>query len=307
MPGCQNGLESWHIELVDMVKIVIADAMEKEVVEGLSKLGQVVVGPGNLKSDLVDADVLVVRSATKVTAELIADAKKLKIVARAGVGLDNVDRAACEAKGIKVINTPSASTEAVAELAIGMMICIGRKIGFAHYKMKCGAWEKKACVGHEIGGKTLGILGMGRIGQSVGRKASALGMKVLYYDKNEIAGAPGRKADMDDLLANSDYVAIHASGTDRLIGEAEISKMRNGAYLINLARGHMVDEKALVAALKSGKLAGAALDVYEKEPYTQGELLSCDNVILTPHIGAASDEAQGRIGKDLVEQLKKML
>jgi len=228
-------------------------------------------------------------------------------VARAGVGLDNVDKPACEAKGIKVINTPGASTEAVAELAIGMMICLGRKVGFAHAKMKNGAWEKKNCTGHEIGGKTLGVIGMGRIGQAVAKKASALGMRIMYVDTNAIAGVPYSKVDLDNLLAVADYISIHASGKDKLVSENEIAKMKNGAYIVNIARGPMVDEKALVAALKSGRLGGAALDVYEKEPYTQGELLSCDNVLLTPHIGAASDEAQGRIGADLVEQLKKLV
>lgn len=290
-----------------MAKIVIADAMEKEVVDGIGKIGEAICQPANLPAALADADVLVVRSATKVTAELIANAAKLKIVARAGVGTDNIDKAACAAKGIKVINTPAASTEAVAELAIGMMICIGRKVGFAHAKMKNGAWMKKECTGHEIGGKTLGIIGMGRIGQSVAKKASALGMRVMYADTNEIAGVPYSKVDMDNLLASSDYVSIHASGKDRLIGAAEIAKMKKGAYIVNLARGTMIDEKALVAALKGGQIAGAALDLYEKEPYTQGELLSCDNVLLTPHIGAASEEAQTRIGSDLVAQLKKLL
>ncbi len=290
-----------------MVKIVIADAMEKEVVEGIRKLGEVVLQPANLSAALSDADALVVRSATKVTSDLIANAAKLKVVARAGVGLDNVDKAACEAKGIKVINTPGASTEAVAELALGMMICLARKVGFAHAKMKAGAWMKKECTGHEIGGKTLGIIGMGRIGQSVAKKAGALDMKVIYSDRNEVAGVPYRKVEMAELLAQSDFISIHAAGSEKLIGAGEISKMKTGAYVVNLARGHMVDEKALVEALKSGKLAGAALDVYEKEPYTQGELLSCDNVILTPHIGAASDEAQGRIGQDLIGQLKKLV
>lgn len=290
-----------------MSKIVIADGMESEVVAEIAKLGEVVLQPANVSAALVDADVLIVRSATKVTAELIANAQKLKVVARAGVGLDNVDKAACEAKGIKVINTPGASTEAVAELAIGMMICLGRKVGFAHAKMKNGAWEKKACTGHEIGGKTLGVIGMGRIGQSVAKKASALGMKVMYVDPNAIAGVPYTKTDMDTLISNCDYISIHASGKDKLIGEAEFSKMKKGAFIVNLARGPMIDEKSLVGALKSGRLGGAALDVYEKEPYTQGELLSCDNVLLTPHIGAASEEAQGRIGVDLVEQLKKLI
>lgn len=290
-----------------MAKIVIADAMEKEVVAGIGKLGTVEYQPADLKGALTDADALVVRSATKVTAELIAGAARLKVVARAGVGLDNVDRSACEAKGIKVINTPAASTEAVAEMAIGMMICLGRKVGFAHEKMKKGEWAKKECTGHEIGGKTLGIIGMGRIGQSVAKKASVLGMRIMYVDTSTVAGVPYSKVDMAGLLANSDFVSIHASGKDKLVGGAEISKMKNGAYLVNLARGPMVDEKALVAALKSGKLAGAALDVYEKEPYTQGELLTCGNVILTPHIGAASDEAQERIGQDLIAQLAKML
>lgn len=293
-----------------MAKIIIADNMEEEVIEKLKQIGQVDFQPKDLKASLQDADILIVRSATKVTKDLISEAKSLKIVARAGVGLDNVDKFACEAKGIKVINTPGASTDAVAELAICMLIGIMRKIGFLHSKLIEGKWEKKQGTGEEIAGKTLGIIGMGRIGQSVAKKASALGMKIIYFDHNNknLANCTFRQ-NLDDLLKESDALSLHASakkGEPPIIDAAAISKMKDGAYLINLARGSLIDEQALIDALKSGKLLGAALDVYATEPY-EGELLLLENVLLTPHVGAATKEAQLRIGAELVEKIKQEL
>ncbi|MFH1095671.1 MAG: hydroxyacid dehydrogenase [Candidatus Micrarchaeota archaeon] len=295
--------------MADRKKIVIADAMEKEVVEKLRSLGEVECQPEDLKLALKEADVLIVRSATKVTADLIADAPRLKIVARAGVGLDNVDRMACEGRGIRVINTPGASTAAVAELTIGLLICLLRNVGRAHAKMKTGEWDKKGCTGHEAAGKTLGLVGFGRIGRMVAEKASALGMRVIYNDPKMVAGPYGHYKDIDQLVECADIVSLHATtknGGPALMDKERIGRMKRGAYLINTARGAMVDEAALADALESGHLAGAALDVYGKEPY-EGPLREIDNVILTPHIGAGTYEAQERIGEDLIAQLRQML
>lgn len=292
------------------MRIVIADQMEDDVVEEIRKLGEVDFKPADLKTALADADVLIVRSATKVTADLIADVKNLKLVARAGVGLDNVDKEACAAKNIKVMNTPGASTNAVAELVIGLIICSMRNVQKAHLQMKDGKWEKKKLTGTEMGGKTLGVIGYGRIGGALGAKADALGMTVIAYSP------PPRRDDgivtyVDDLgefLSRADVISLHAAlteGTRNIISKENIEKMKDGVFIINTARGEMVDEDALYDAVKNGKVAGAALDVYQEEPY-KGKLLELDNVYFTPHIGAGTKEAQRRIGSELVELLKKL-
>ena len=284
--------------------------MEKEVVEKLRTLGEVALQPADLKGELADADVLIVRSATKVTADLISAAPHLKIVARAGVGLDNVDKAACDARSIEVLNTPGASSNAVAELVVGMMICLLRKVGHAHAQMKAGVWDKKNSTGQEISGKTLGLIGMGRIGRLVAAKAISLGMRVVYTDPKKASDVPyPYYASADEMLPHADIVSLHASlpvGSPAILNAARIAKMKNGSYVINTARGFLIDEAALVSALKSGHLAGAALDVYSAEPYA-GSLTKLDNVLLTPHIAASTFEAQGRIGEDLISQLKQKL
>jgi D-3-phosphoglycerate dehydrogenase len=287
--------------------IVIADEMEEAVVNELRKLGDVVYKPKDLAAAISGADVLIVRSATKVTKELLGRAGKLKLVARGGVGLDNVDQEACRAKGITVVNTPGASTNAVAELALALILASFRNVQKAHLQMKQGRWEKKALVGHEIDGKTLGIIGYGRIGSALAAKAGALGMKVIAYNPPpRHDDGKARFVELDDLLANSDVVSLHASFTENdknLMNKQTIAKMKDGAYLINTARGELVDEDALYDACKSGKLSGAALDVYKSEPY-KGKLLELENVYLTPHLGASTKEAQGRIGAELVRILK---
>ncbi len=292
------------------MKIVISDEMEKEVVEKIKQLGNVIYLPANLKEALSSADVLIVRSKTKVTAELLAQAPNLKIVARAGVGLDNIDTKACEERGIRVINTPGASANAVAELTIGHIISAMRFIAKAHHQMKNKIWDKKNLTGQELEGKTLGIIGYGRIGSLVGKKASALGMRVIAYNP------PPRREDgiarfveLEELLQESDVITIHVPSTPEtkgMINEKTIEKMKKGVFIINTARGDVIDEEALYKACKSGKIAAAALDVYEKEPYT-GKLLELDNVFFTPHLGAATKEAQGRIGEELIKLLKESL
>ena len=291
--------------------IVIADDMEPGVVAEIKKLGTVEYKPADLKHALSKADALIVRSATKVTKELIHGAANLKVVARAGVGLDNIDAEACKEKGIKVLNTPGASTNAVAELALGLIIVSLRNVQKAHHQMKNGKWEKKTLIGNEIDGKTLGIIGYGRIGAALGKKASALGMKIIAYNP------PPRHEDkiakfvdnFDEFLAMADVISIHSALTDKtknIINRETLSKMKNGAVLINTARGEMVDEDALYEACKSGKLSCAALDVYSTEPY-KGKLLELENVYFTPHIGASTKEAQARIGEELVRLLKEEL
>lgn len=292
-----------------MAKILIADSMENEVIEEIRKLGTVVYRPANLESELKDADALIVRSATKVTAGLISHCQKLRIVARAGVGLDNIDVKACEQRGIKVINTPAASSNAVAELAIGLMIAMLRNVHKAHAQMKGGIWGKAGLAGSEIAGKTLGIIGFGRIGSMVADKAHCLGMCVIAYDPHPRESAFVKFADLDTILGRSDIITLHvalSNETKDMINADAIAKMKDGSCLINTSRGEIVDENALYEACKSGKLAGAALDVYTQEPYT-GRLLGLDNICFTPHLGASTKEAQVRIGKELVEKLKEEL
>lgn len=290
------------------MKIVISDDLEAGAVENIKKAGKVVYKPADLDAELKDAEVLVVRSATKVTKEMLGKAPKLKVVFRAGVGVDNIDVEACRARGIKVLNTPQASTNAVAELAIGLIIGLLRNLGRAHHTMKQGKWEKKLFMGHEIEGKTLGIIGCGRIGCAVAQKAMALGMSVIAYNPPPRTDCAGVKyVEMDELLAHSDVVTIHAAPTKEtadIINAKTLGMMKKGAYLVNLARGTMVDEEALYEALKSGKLGGAALDVYKEEPY-KGKLLELDNVIFTPHIGGSTFEAQDKIGSVIAEELRK--
>jgi len=291
------------------VKIVIADAMEPEVVAEISKLGQTAVAPADLKGALADADALIVRSATKVTEELLAHAPKLRLVARAGVGLDNVDAEACRKRGIKVMNTPGASTNSVAELALAMMFAICRRLPKADASMKGKQWLKKELTGTELMDKTLGVVGLGRIGASLAIKASALGMRVLYYDPRQEGAAAGRKVSLDELFASSDYISLHVPLTPEtkgMVGAANIAKMKKHAVIVNTARGGLVDEWALYSALKEGRIGGAALDVYPAEPYS-GKLCELANVVLTPHIAGSTKEAQARIGQELVAKLREEL
>ncbi len=294
-----------------MVRIVVSDNMESEVVEELKSLGEVNYLPENLLEALGDADVLIVRSKTKVTKEVITSAPELKIIARAGVGLDNIDVKSAEEKGIRVLNTPGASANAVAELVIGHMLSIFRNIAKAHHQMKGKIWDKKRLVGREIEGKTLGVIGYGRIGSLVGKKASALGMKIIAHNPppRHEDGIAEFVDDLNELLAKADAITLHVPATEKtinMINSETISKMKDGVYIINTSRGEIVDEDALYEACKSGKIAAAALDVYRKEPY-EGKLLELDNVFLTPHLGASTKEAQLRIGKELVEKIRKEL
>ncbi len=291
------------------MKIVIADKMEPEVVSEIQKLGECSLTPADLKKELADADVLIVRSATKVTGELLTSAPKLRIVARAGVGLDNVDKEACAKRGIKVMNTPGASSNAVAELALGMMFAISRRLPKADAGMKGGKWLKKELTGSELSGKTLGIVGLGRIGSSLALKAKALGMVILFYDPHSCSSALGKCVGIDEIFTSSDFVSLHVPATPQTQGMVNanmLGKMKKTAVLVNTARGSLVDEDALYAALTEGRIGGACLDVYSQEPYS-GKLCGLGNVLLTPHIAGSTAEAQMRIGLELIEKLKQEL
>lgn len=228
---------------------------------------------------------------------------------RAGVGIDNIDIPAAQGKGVTVRNTPSASSDSVAELAIGHMFALARFIAISNYTMRNGEWNKKKYEGTEIAGKTLGIVGMGRIGQSLAKKATALGMKVVYYT------IEGRHDDLDydfvsleEVLKVSDFISLHVpydKAAGSLIGKKELELMKNTAYLINCARGKVVDEAALIEALNKGEIAGAGIDVFEEEPTKNEELINHPKVSATPHIGAATKEAQTRIGEEVVSVIKE--
>jgi D-3-phosphoglycerate dehydrogenase len=291
------------------MNIVIADKMEEEVVAEIQKLGSCIVTPSDLKGALADADALIVRSATKVSGELLQAAPKLRIVARAGVGLDNVDKEACAKRGIKVINTPGASSNAVAEFALGMMFSISRKLPRADAGMKAGKWLKKELTGSELSGRTLGIVGLGRIGSSLALKAKALGMVILFYDPHSNDSVVGKRVSIEEIFASSDFISLHVPATPQTQGMVNanmLGKMKKTAVIVNTARGSLVDEEALYAALSEGRIGGACLDVYSQEPYS-GKLCGLPNAILTPHIAGSTAEAQMRIGQELIEKLKQEL
>lgn len=290
------------------MKIVIADDMENEVLGQINNIGSVSYKPADLKKEMAGADVLVVRSKTKVTDDLLESAGKLKAVIRAGVGLDNIDVDACSKRNIRVLNTPTASSNAVAELTIGHVISAFRFMAKAHWQMKSGIWDKKGLVGREISGKTMGIVGYGRIGSLVAKKAAALGMKVIAYNEPRKEDPAVEFVGLDELFASSDVVSLHLPlkpETKNIINKKTIAKMKNGVVLINTARGELIDEEALYEACRSGKIAAACLDVFTEEPY-RGKLLELENVYCTPHIGASTKEAQMRIGEEIVNIIKAM-
>src|SRR3989338_9205330 len=268
--------------MVHCMNIVIADRMEPAVVEEIRKLGQVSLTPQDLKSALKGADVLIVRSATKVTKELLEHAPKLRVVASAGVGTDNIDSAACAERKIKVLNTPAASSNAVAELALCLMLSASRNVARADAGMKQGKWLKSELTGTELMGKTLGIMGLGRVGFLLASKAQALGMRILFYDPQKKEDADfGKCSSADALLSGSDFVSLHMPllpETRGMISSDALSKMKKTAFLINTARGPLVDEEALYLALKNGAIAGACLDVYPQEPYS-GKLCGLGNAV----------------------------
>jgi len=297
------------------MKVLVSDNLDKIGVDILKKGGLDVtvktgMTPDELKKEIKKYDGLVIRSATKVTADVIAAADNLKVVGRAGSGLDNVDKPAASKKGIVVMNTPGGNTVTTAEHALSMMMSLARNIPQATASLKAGKWEKKKFGGVELFKKTLGVIGMGAIGSQVAKRAIALGMTVLGYDpflsKDRAEELGVEVATLDKIYKSSDFITIHSPLTPEtkgLINARTIKKMKDGVRIINCARGGIVDEKALCDALKSGKVAGAALDVFEKEPPESNPLLELDNFICTPHLGASTTEAQVNVAVAVAEQI----
>jgi len=297
------------------IRVLIADRVDDFLIEELKKLGtEVLYSPGisreGLLSIIGEADVLVVRSRTRVDAELIERGTRLRAVARAGVGTDNIDVEAARKRGIAVISAPSAPAASVAELTLALMFALARNLKRAFRSAEDGKWEK--IEGVELRGKTAGILGFGRIGREVARLCSCMGMRVIAYDPRREAFSGSayieEAGSLEDLLRAADFLTIHVPLTEetrKLIGRRELSIMKDGAYLINTSRGAVIDQEALIEALRTGKLAGAALDVLENEPpgEREKELLSLPNVIATPHIGSQTAEAQRRIAAEIAEKI----
>jgi len=300
------------------MKILITDKTENDVIQQLKDAGQEVtfneMDTATLLREIPKYDGLLVRSRTKATADVINAGVKgnLKVIGRAGIGVDNIDLPTASKNKIKVVNAPTGTTESVAELAFGLMLAASRSIPQADHSMKQGLWEKKAFKGVELCGKTLGIIGIGRIGTELGKRALAFNMKVLAYDKY-IQKSPTAKiamVAMEKLLKESDYLSLHipfVKEEGATIKEPDFEKMKDGVIIINCARGGVVDEQALLKHLNSGKVRAAALDVYAAEPPTFKELVNHPKVVCTPHIGASTKEGQLRAGKICAEQMLLVL
>jgi len=301
------------------VRVLVTDPVHEDGIRMLVNEGFHVdlkygIGHEALKSIIGSYDVLIVRSRTKVTREVIYNASKLKVIGRAGVGLDNIDLKAAKERGIKVLSTPEAPSVAVAELVFGLILALARRITICDRGLKEGKWLKHEAMGFELKGKTLGIIGLGRIGREVAVRARAFGMNVIYYDiyrpPPEVEEKLGVKfMEFRELLSKSDIITIHVPltpETRHMIGEREFSIMKSSAILVNTSRGAVVDTKALLNALKNGRIAGACLDVYEHEPPRESweiELIKLPNVVATPHIGAMTIEAQRTASTLLAEKI----
>ena len=292
------------------MKLLICDPTDEKAIAAMREAGIEVevrddISPEELETVIGDYDAIVVRSRTKVRAPLIDKATNLKLIIRGGGGLDNIDVEYARSKGIEVRNTPTASSNSVAELTIGYLFALARRIPQVTASMKAGKWEKKAfSKGIELAGKTLGLIGYGRIGRLVAEKALALGMSVLAYDPYVTEAQEGVElVDLDTVLARSDFISLHVPlmpETRHLVDAAAFAKMKDGVYIVNCSRGGTVDEAALYDAIVGGKVAGAALDVYEDEKEERGKrLMALDQVIGSPHIGAGTKEAKARVGEEV--------
>ena len=296
------------------------------ITDGLDKRGQSIlrasadldynekVSADDLLKIIPDYDALIVRGQTRVTAAVIDSASRLKVIGRAGVGVDNIDIEAAKKHNVAVVYTPTATTIAVAELSFGLLLALAREIPRADATMKQGQWNKKEFAGGELHGKILGIIGYGRIGIEVGKRAAAFGMNVIVYDPNvsedDLKHSDAEPVSIQDLFAWSDFISLHLPlnvQTRDLIGPLAFSQMKDGVRIVCAARGGIIDEPALLSALNSGKVAGAALDVFEKEPPGLTELVSHPRVIATPHIGAQSAEAQSRAAEDIANEVLSVL
>jgi len=297
------------------MKILVTDPISPSGLKILKDSGFIVEERYSLSRDelmdaVKDADALIVRSSTKVTAEIIGSAERLRVIGRAGVGLDNIDTKAARERGIEVFNTPEATSISVAELTMGLIISCARMIPLGDRRIREGKWEKRKLIGIELYGKKLGVIGMGRIGKEVLKRAKGFDMVLLGYDILKV-GYPGvRVVDLDTLLVESDFITVHLplnNDTRNFINRERIFKMKKGAVLINTSRGGIVDEEALYEALVSGRLRAAALDVFSVEPPWESKLLELDNVVLTPHIGAQTVEGQERAGIEIAMKIRNYL
>ena len=298
------------------MRILVCDPVHEEGIEKLKQAGFEVdvnptITPEQLTKIVSNYDVLIVRSRTKVTKEIIEAGRQLRVIGRAGAGLDNIDLETAKQRGITVLSTPEALTEAVAELTIGLIISLARSIPLADRTLKEGKWIKKKLVGWQLEGKTLGTIGLGKIGERVARMAKALGMKILIREIIPLSPELLKELETEvvplrELLQRSDVITLHVpltSQTYHMIGAKEFQLMKNGAFLVNTSRGAIVDEKPLLTALKSGKIGGAALDVYEVEPPRDLELIKLPNVVCTAHIGAQTKEAQNAAASMIAEKI----
>ena len=304
----------------DTMKIVVADDLPESAIDLLSAESGWIVdaksgrSPSQLAAALSDADALLVRSATKVTADLLKAATRLRIVGRAGTGVDNIDVTAASARGVLVVNAPGANSISVAEHTCALMLSLARAVPAADRAMKDGKWEKKKFLGSELRGKTLGIAGLGRIGQEVARRARAFGMRVVAHDpfiaEDVAAGMGVELRSLDDVCREADYLTLHLPSTPEtrhMINETRLARMKPGVRVINTARGDLIDEKALARAIEAGTVAGAALDVFEKEPPADWALARLPQVVATPHIAASTEEAQELVGLDTAAAVRDFL
>ncbi|EPB8180204.1 D-2-hydroxyacid dehydrogenase [Clostridium perfringens] len=297
-----------------MLRILLNDGLDKKAISNLEMLGCYVdtnhYDIEDLKEKIKKVDCIVIRSATKITRELIDEAIKggnLKLIIRGGVGLDNIDVQYAEQNGIKVRNTPNASSSSVAEIILAHMFSLARFLNQSNITMKAGLWKKKDYVGVELEGKTLGIIGMGRIGSELAKKCISLGMKIIYFDMVDIKNIDNnyRKVEFDELLRESDFISINISGTKSIIGSEELKKVKKGVFIINTSRGKALDEDAIITSLNDGTLGGVGLDVFLEEPSKNLELINHPKVSLTPHIGASTKEAQMKIGEEVINIIKE--
>ena len=298
--------------ICDQVSSTLKEILEKN---GLKVTYEPEITPEQIAEKIGSFQVVVVRSRTKMTRELIAKADKCKIIARVGIGLDNIDQDAAKEKNIRVINAVEGAITAVAELVIGLMLSMAREIPRADREIRNGNWIKKELMGSELKGKYLGIVGLGNIGKRLGRLARALNMNIIGYDvipiDDEFSKEVGlMKADLDTLLSSADYVSFHVpllDSTHHMINAEKLKMMKNTACIINTSRGGVIDEEALYNSLKDGSLAGAALDVFEVEPATENKLITLPNFIATPHIGAQTKEAQQLAANIIAEKIIQIL
>jgi D-3-phosphoglycerate dehydrogenase len=302
------------------LKVFVADSIAKEGIAEFGRFNDIELvvktglPPDQLAAALGDCVGLVVRSATKATKEIIASGKSLRVIGRAGAGVDNIDVPAATAKGILVLNTPGGNAEGAGELAVALMFALARQIPQANASMKAGTWDKKSFSGTELFGKTLGLVGIGNVGSIVAKRAIGLGMKVIAYDpyaaKDKAASLGLAMKSLDEVLSGADFISIHTPKTDEtkgMINAKAFEKMKTGVYLVNCARGGIVVEKDLIAALDSSKVKAAGVDVYDKEPPEDWALAKHARVIATPHIGASTAEAQITVSVMIAQQMGKFL